>query len=130
MELLYPTSISIREINKIKKEVKENTPRIAEEFMVYKINCNVRGYKNEQNGDYILDLVEDNDTIKAKIINADIQLDKLYLKEYISVRQNFEKCILPDYKVKNGYYKVIGIGFFGKDKRLEISPIVYFQKFK
>ncbi len=130
IELSYPTSTSISNINKIKKEVKESTPRIDEEFMVYKINCNVRGYKNDQNGDYILDLVEDNDTIKAKIINADIQLDKLHLKEYIIVRQDFEKCILPDYKVKNGYYKIIGIGFFGKNKKLEISPILYFQKFK
>jgi len=128
IDIKYPKDVSIYNINKIKKEVKESTPRIEDEFNVYKINCNVRGYKREINGDYVLNLVEDADTISAKIINADI--NDSYLKYFIPVRTNFESCILPDYKVKNGYYKVIGVGFYGKSGRLEINPIIYFQKFK
>lgn len=130
-------------IPKPQMPINNKTPRFGHEFNTYQVNCKITGWILEDNGDYHLIIQEFDDTtitIIGEILNTEspsLQKNPHY-PEFTSVRTEFEKCKLPDGKVKKGAYKLIGVGFFDKihtkqgssKNGFELHPITYFSKFK
>jgi hypothetical protein len=127
---------------KCPEKISRTLPRFGKEFNFYQLNCTIKEYK-EDDGDYHLVLQDAGDTTKTmvgEILNptCDDLKNNPHLQEYITVRADFEKCILPKNKVKSGYYKLKGVCFFDKvhgqlgaaKNGVELHPILSFTKFK
>lgn len=124
-------------------KISNNTPRFGDEFSSYQFNCTIREYRKEEDGDYHLVLQQADDTsitMVGEILNptCDDLKNNPHLQEYITVRTEFEKYILPKNKVKGGYYKLKGVCFFDRPhgqlgcakNAVELHPILSFIKFK
>ena len=128
---------------KCPEKISRTLPRFEKEFNVYQLNCTIREYRKEEDGDYHLVLQQADDTtitIVGEIINptCDDLKNNPHLQEYITVRAEFEKYILPKNKVKGGYYKLKGVCFFDRPhgqlgaakNGVELHPILSLTKFK
>jgi hypothetical protein len=125
---------------KCPEKVSRTLPRFGNEFYTYQFSCKIKEYRKEDDGDYHLVLENDSITMVGEIINptCDDLKNNPHLQDYIKVRSEFEKCILPNHKVKEGYYKLKGVCFFDKvhgqlgaaKNGVELHPILSFIKFK
>jgi hypothetical protein len=128
---------------KCPEKVSRTLPRFGNEFYVYQFNCIIKEYRKEDDGDYHLVLQDAGDSAKTMVgeilnPNCDDLKNNPHLQEYITVRAEFEKCILPKNKVKEGYYKLKGVCFFDRvhgqlgvaKNGVELHPILSFTKFK
>jgi hypothetical protein len=119
-------------------KINSKTPRFGSEFYVYQINCTIREYRKEDDGDYhlVLQATGDTTTMVGEILNPECPdlKNSPHLQDYIKVRAEFEKYILPKNKVKSGYYKLKGVCFFDKPhgqlgcakNAVELHPILSF----
>lgn len=119
----------------------DKTKRFGYEFSCFQIDCKIREYRREEDGDYHLVLMDMNDTtvtIIGEIVNpeCDIVKNSQYINSFKDARAEFEKYKLPNHKVQSGRYTLIGICFFDfihgqlgvAPNGIELHPIMDFQK--
>jgi len=93
--------------------------RFGYEFYVYEINCKIKEYIKEEDGDYhlvLVDLKDTTSTMIGEILNpeCDSLKNSKFIKSYREVRSEFEKYILPKGKVEDIKFAIIGVCFFDK----------------
>jgi hypothetical protein len=120
------------------EKVGNHTERFGNEFVCYQIDCRIREYRLEEDGDYHLVLVDMKDSSKTIIgeipdFNCEKVKTSKFIKNFIDARVTFQKYILPKHGVKDGVYTITGVCFYDKihgqlgvckDNGLELHPIM------
>jgi hypothetical protein len=127
------------------KSIGLKTPRFGIEFNTYEINCKIKYWIREDDGDLHLVLVDVNDSTKTMIGEIpNLSCDSIAVKtnknnkNFVATEQEFLKYALKKHMVKDGVYRVKGIGFFDKKhgqtglapNGIEIHPILKIRKIK
>lgn len=109
-------------------KIGNNTPRFGAEFNCYQIDCRIREYRIEDDGDVHLVLVDIKDSSKTIIGEIpDINCDKIktskFIKNFVNAHMEFENFSLSHHKVKEGIYTITGVCFFDKvHGQLGVAP--------
>jgi hypothetical protein len=117
--------------------------RDSKECKTYQIDCKIREYKEEDDGDYHLVLMDLKDTTKTIIGEiADYSCPRVasstFFKYFLDSRSEFEINISKGNRVKYAVYRITGVCFFDKihgqlgvaPNGIELHPIIKFQKLK
>ncbi len=139
-----PRRSDINELINLAKppKISNDLPRSTYEYNTYVINCYIREYRLEADGDYHLvlqDMDDSTKTIIGEIVNPECDLVKksTHLNEFIVAREEFSKYILKNNQVKSGIFRIYGVCFFDKShgqlgvakNGVELHPILSFKKF-
>lgn len=128
---LKPITTTVDSLRKIKpeKKVGDNMGRFGIEFNTYEINCKIREYVKEDDGDYHLVLMDLSDTSKTMIgeipdPSCPSVAKSKHVKKFSSTRKYFEDNVrLKGRKVKYGIYKIRGVAFYDQPhKQLGVAP--------
>lgn len=136
--------VEVGDISQLCSFVVPTTPRSQRstlEMMVYQVDCKVREYKSEADGDYHLVLMDIDDTTLTMIAEipdptcSRVKKSK-FNKCYKKSRKAFESYIINSKKIQSGVYRIVGVCFFDKmhgqlgaaPNGIEIHPILKFQK--
>lgn len=125
------------------KRIGNTTPRFGDEFHIFQIDCKIREYKTEADGDYHLVMTDLNDSTITMIGEiADPYCQKTmrseYLGKFIDSQASFQMVQRTAKYVQNSVYRITGVGFFDKlhgqlgvaPNGIELHPIIKFQKLK
>ncbi len=109
--------------------------RSGVEFNTYQVNCKLSEYHTDSNGDIYITAYQPDDstkTIPIVLTNPDCSFARIsdYSKHFVSIRNNFWLQTLSECKLKNGMYKVVGVGYYDKHLgQVILNPVIYFVKF-
>lgn len=133
---------SLRSI-KPNRKIGATTPRFGAEFYSFQLNCGIREYSNEEDGDIHLILYDLKDTLKTFVAEipdpkCPAVKDSKYASRYQKARDEFAKYKLPKKKVVKGEYRITGVFFFDKKHGVkgespngaEIHPVLTIKKMK
>ena len=106
-----------------------NLPRQPEEKRTYSVICNIREFRQEEDGDFHLVLTDLKDSALTMIgeipdPECDVMSDCVKLEEIRGAYNAFySEYRLPNHKVKSGKYKISGVFFFDKiHGQLGVAP--------
>lgn len=136
------TILNLRTVS-VDRKIGNAIPRFGLEFKTYTIQCHVREYRVEDDGDLHLVLVDLNDSSKTMIGEipntlCTVASKSKYINKMKPISEQFKKYILPHFKVQSGIYEITGVIFFDKihgqlgvaPNGIELHPIVAFKKIK
>ena len=107
--------------------------RFGYEFNCYELNCFVKSYTIDADGDYNLVLADIRDTsktIKAELVNPEnnSQAKKSdFVNSFSQTIIEFNKYLKKDSTLSYASFNVIGVAFFNSDNKIELSPLMDFQ---
>jgi hypothetical protein len=138
--------ITIDSLRKISpgKKIGKGTKRFGIEFQTYEVTCTIREYRNEDDGDYHLVLVDVNDTSKTMIGEIPDPFcpsvsKSSRVKTFINVRTFFkDSVVIKKNKTRQGVYRIKGVAFYDKKhgqlgiapNGIELHPILYIKSVK
>jgi hypothetical protein len=137
------TSIDSLRSLKPDRKIGATVPRFGAEFYTFQLNCGIREYSNEEDGDIHLVLFDLKDTTKTFVAeipdpNCPAVKGTKYAPKFQKCREDFEAYKLPKKKVLKGEYKITGSFFFDKLHNVkgappfggEIHPVLTIKKMK
>jgi hypothetical protein len=106
--------------------------RFGYEFNCYEVNCLVKSYTIDDEGDYNLILADIRDTsktIKAELVNPENSQAKKsdFVNSFSQTIIEFNKYLKKDSTLSYASFNVIGVAFFNSDNKIELSPLMDFQ---
>ena len=106
--------------------------RFGYEFNCYELNCFVKSYSIDDEGDYNLILADIRDTsktIKAELVNPESSQAKKsdFVNAFSQTMIEFNKYIKIDSTLSYASFNVIGVAFFNSENKIELSPLMDFQ---
>jgi hypothetical protein len=106
--------------------------RFGYEFNCYEVNCLVKSYTIDDEGDYSLILADIRDTsktIKAELVNPENSQAKKsdFVNSFSQTIIEFNKYLKKDSTLSYASFNVIGVAFFNSNNKIELSPLMDFQ---
>ena len=106
--------------------------RFGYEFNCYEVNCLVKSYTIDDEGDYNLILADIRDTsktIKAELVNPENSEAKKsdFVNSFSQTIIEFNKYLKKDSTLSYASFNVIGVAFFNSNNKIELSPLMDFQ---
>jgi hypothetical protein len=106
--------------------------RFGYEFNCYEVNCLVKSYSIDSDGDYnlvLMDIRDTSKTIKAELVNPENSQAKKsdFVNSFSQTMIDFNKYLKKDSTLSYASFNVIGVAFFNSDNKIELSPLMDFQ---